>query len=901
MVERARGEVWDILEEVIKERPVLLNRAPTLHRLGIQAFMPVLIEGSAIQLHPLVCPAFNADFDGDQMAVHVPLSQMAVREAKDTMLSVHNMLSPASGEPLVAPTLDMVLGCFYLTDVRPNGKGAGKSFLSFDEARLAHEFGHVDLQAEIKVWDPKQKEGWLTTSVGRILFNEVLPAEIEYKNRLMDKGSLKGLTAECYRILGNVGTAKVLDSIKALGFLYAMNSGITIGINDIQVSPRKKDIIDEATKQVKSYEEDFMQGLMTEEERYSHTVSAWTKASDTMEQIVKEEMKSFGGISMMATSGAKGNIAQIKQMAGMRGLMSNPKGRIIDLPIKSSFREGLTALEYFISTHGARKGLADTALRTADSGYLTRRLTDVCQDVIILVEDCGTTEGVWLYAVASDPLVASMEERALGRRAASPIVHPQTGEILVEKDQEIDEASLKKLAGLEIPHIHVRSPLTCQAHRGLCRMCYGRSPATGRLVKMGDAVGIIAAQSIGEPGTQLTMRTFHTGGIAGVDITSGLPRVEEIFEARIPKGAAVLSDIDGALEVKDEPEGRRLRVVSKEEYREDYPLTKGMELLVSDGQEVQAGDTLATPVASKGGKEPAKPIVANVNGLVEIKGKTISVVWADVEEREYMVPASAVLLAKDGDQVKAGDALTAGPLNPHEILRIKGKEEVERYLAVEVQKVYRSQGVTIHDRHIEVVVRQMLRRVQVDTPGDTEYIPGATVDIFDFQAKNAQVLAEGGEPATARPTLLGVTRSSLLTESFLAAASFQETTRVLTEAAAGGAVDHLQGLKENVIIGRLIPARSQTALPPVAEPFGTEGLALPGAESEMLSSAMVEELASRFTNGHDEPTNGQEPKASLLDDDEIDSDSDDDLDDESIDMDEELEEESEEEAEAEDK
>ncbi len=864
MVESARGEVWDILEEVIKERPVLINRAPTLHRLGIQAFMPVLIEGSAIQIHPLVCPAFNADFDGDQMAVHVPLSRMAVLEAKETMISVNNMLSPASGEPLVAPTLDMVLGCFYLTDIRDNVEGSGRRFLSMEEALIAHDADRVDIQAEIEIWRPGEPA--LKTSVGRIIFNEVLPEGIEFKNAVMDKGALKDLTSECYRLLGNRETAQVLDRIKTLGFHYATVSGITIAINDIQVSSRKQEVIEQANELVQSFEDDYMLGLMTEDERYTHTVNAWTDASDAMEAIVKDEMDSYGGIAVMAVSGAKGNIAQIKQMAGMRGLMSNPKGRIIDLPIKSSFREGLTALEYFISTHGARKGLADTALRTADSGYLTRRLTDVCQDVIILEEDCGSTEGIWLAPDTSDPLVATQDERAMGQLAAAPVPHPQTGEILIDRNQEIDEEAFNAIAAAGVTDLFIRSPLTCQSHRGLCRMCYGRSPATGRMVKMGEAVGIIAAQSIGEPGTQLTMRTFHTGGVAGQDITSGLPRVEELFEARVPKGSSTLSDIDGSVTVEEDAQGRRVKITSREEYREDYYLPLGVELHVKDGEEVEAGTILALPegteLPKKRGKKkaetPADAVVANVGGSVEIQPSGgLSITWADTEEREHIVPVSALLLVRDGDDIKAGAALTSGPLNPHDILRIKGKEDVQSYLVDEVQKVYRSQGVSIHNKHIEVVVRQMLRRVQVDSAGDAEYIPGQSIDLFDFQAKNAQVLAEGGEPATAKPVLLGVTRSSLLTDSFLAAASFQETTRVLTEAAASGGVDHLLGLKENVIIGRLIPARVDAELPSVEEQYMlTDDVLLEASDDEILDSDLIREFTAPLTDGIDEIGNG---------------------------------------------
>ena len=851
MVERARPEVWDILEEVIKERPVLLNRAPTLHRLGIQAFMPVLIEGSAIQIHPLVCSAFNADFDGDQMAVHVPLSKMAVAEAKETMISVRNMLSPASGEPLVAPTLDMVLGCYYLTDVEAGAAGEGSRFIDFNEARIAYDSGCLALRAEIEVRDPEHSEGWLKTTLGRLLFNEVLPPEIGFKNQLMDKAQLKELTAECSRVLGYNEAAAVLDKTKELGFHYATASGITIAINDIQVSPRKADIISKANRQVSQYEEQYMQGLVTEEERYRSTVETWTKASDDMEEIVKEDLADYGGVALMAVSGAKGNIAQIKQMAGMRGLMSDPKGRIIDLPIKSSFREGLTALEYFISTHGARKGLADTALRTADSGYLTRRLVDVSQEVIVLEDDCGTAEGIWLHATPDDPLVSPMEVSLLGRLTAGPAAHPTTGEILVEGDKRIDEEEVRLITEAGITEVYVRSPLACDARRGICQRCYGRIPATGDLVGKGEAVGIIAAQSIGEPGTQLTMRTFHTGGVAGLDITSGLPRVEELFEARVPKGFAVLADIDGVAVIEDDSEGRRLRIISREEYREDYDLPSSFEVLVKDGDHVEAGFSLARALPDSSKSEDEKleeppEVVANIGGTVEVGEKGLAIVWEDIEERDHVVPASAYVLVEDGATVKAGDALTAGPLNPHDILRIRGKEELQRYLVGEVQKVYRSQGVSIHDKHIEVILRQMLRRVQVDTPGDAEFIPGQIVDRFEFQEKNAKVLAEGGEPATAKSILLGVTKASLLTDSFLAAASFQETTRVLTEAAATGARDRLLGLKENVIIGRLIPGKAQLALLPSEEPV------VAVQDSDGFSGpwfAMVEALTTGV-NGH---------------------------------------------------
>ena len=830
MVERARGEVWDILADVIKDRPVLINRAPTLHRLGIQAFMPVLIEGNAIQIHPLVCSAFNADFDGDQMAVHVPLSRMAVLEAKEIMLSTHNMLSPASGDPLVAPTLDMVMGCFYLTQIRENSTGVGSRFNDFDEARIAHASDLIDLHAPIHVREVENYDGeWMETTLGRMIFNEILPKRIGYQNILMDRGALKDLTANLYRTLSNEETANVLDSVKDLGFHYATTSGITIAINDIQVSPKKEGILTAATELVNGYEDQFLSGLISEDERYAKTVDAWTMASDQTTLLVEEELPNYGGIAVMAVSGAKGNISQIKQMAGMRGLMSNPKGKIIDLPIKSSFREGLTALEYFISTHGARKGLADTALRTADSGYLTRRLIDIAQEVIILQEDCGTLDSYWVTPRPEDETGKTLPERIAGRLAAAPVAHPETGEILLERNQEIDLEIGQTLVEAGVREVAVRSPLNCECHRGVCQACYGRLPATGLMVEMGQAVGIIAAQSIGEPGTQLTMRTFHTGGIAGLDITSGLPRVEELFEARIPQSAAILADIDGVIELETDEEGRRLRIVSREEFREDYLAPEGSQILVDEGETVEPGMVLATSMpALKGRKSKAavkkaaeeaaqasesgegehiEQVVANIGGRVEIDSGVISIVWDDVEVREHLILASPYMLVKDGDVVRAGDPLISGPLNPHDILHIRGGEDLQGYLVDQVQQVYTSQGVGIHDKHIEIILRQMLRRVQVESTGDSEFIPGQMVDKYQFQAQNAKVLAEGGEPTTAKPILLGVTRASLLTDSFLSAASFQETTRVLTQAAVSGAQDWLQGLKENVIIGRLIPAK----------------------------------------------------------------------------------------------
>ncbi len=813
LAERARPEVWDILEEVVKDRPVLLNRAPTLHRLGIQAFQPVLIDGSAIQVHPLVCTAFNADFDGDQMAVHVPLSREAVLEAHKLMLSTYNMLSPSSGEPIVAPTLDMVLGCYYMTMVEKDAPGTGKCFASFEDARLAYDLGVIDLRALIKVRNPSAAEDgnpWIETTVGRIIFNEVLPPELGFHNQEMDKGALRRVTAECYRVLGSEGTARALDAIKDLGFHYAAKAGITIAINDIEVSPEKATIVAEAESMVNMLEQQYMDGLITADERYNNAIQIWNQANDKLTGVIQNNLRNYGGIYLMATSGAKGNIAQIKQMAGMRGLMSDPKGRIIERPIKSNFREGLTVLEYFISTHGARKGLADTALRTADSGYLTRRLIDVAQEVIVLGDDCGTAGGIWIDAEADSSLIAPFEDRIKGRYAADAVADPATGEIIVSRNEEITIEIADRLKKAKVPGVLVRSPLACEARRGVCRMCYGTSLATWKPVMLGEAVGIIAAQSIGEPGTQLTMRTFHTGGIAVADITSGLPRVEELFEARAPKGEAVLSEIDGVVEITEVPEGRSIKVLSVEEYTDEYPLPAGYKVLVDDGAEVSIGQRLAEPEQPEG-QEPGAlqpmDVIARASGLVRVDGDRLTITWRDEDQREYLIPAAAHIIVKPGDRVTAGQALTSGPKNPQQILRIQGREAVQKYLIEEVQKVYRSQGVAIHDKHIEVIIAQMLRKVRIDDPGDTDLLPGELVDRYQYEETNASVLAEGGEPATASPVLLGITRASLSMESFLAAASFQETTRVLTEAAINGDVDYLRGLKENVIIGRLIPAR----------------------------------------------------------------------------------------------
>jgi len=812
LVDKGRPEVYDILEEVVKERPALLNRAPTLHRLSIQAFEPVLTDGNAIQIHPLVCSAFNADFDGDQMAVHIPLSKAAVREAKEIMLSTHNMLLPSCGEPIVSPTLDIVLGCYYLTTIRPGAKGEGALFSSLEEAKLAYELGTIDLRAEIEARDRKTGQR-IKTTAGRIIFNDAFPSEIGFYNKAIDKASLKQIVSNCYKLLNNKAMAEVLDNIKQLGFRYATKSGTTIATSDIEVPESKPKLLEEAEERTAIIENQYHRGLITDDERYSGIIETWIETTDKITAAISDTLNRNSGIYMMATSGAKGNISQIRQMAGMRGLMTNPAGKIIDFPIKSGLREGLSVLEYFISTHGARKGLADTALRTSGSGYLTRRLIDVAQDVITRQEDCGTTDGIWIFESEKRELLPSLAERILGRLAASKVVNPSTGEVIVDRNEEIDEQKVSEIVAAGITRVQVRSPLTCHAKHGACRKCYGRDLARGHLVDLNTATGIIAAQSIGEPGTQLTLRTFHTGGVVGLDITSGLPRVEELFEARPPKGQAIISEIDGTVEIIDTEEQKVIKVTSSETFRDEYPLPSGWQITVNNGQWVDIGTALASPAPeAEATPKPAdlttenQPILARVAGEVVIENEQIAIKYEEREEREYPIPAAAHIRVKSGDSIKAGEQLTEGSINPQDILHILGREAVQRYLVDEVQKVYRSQGVNINDKHIEVIVRQMLSKVRIDSPGDTQLVPGELLDRFHYEEINARMLAEGGEPATAHTVLLGITKASLNTDSWLAAASFQETTRVLTEAAVYGKTDRLTGLKENVIIGRLIPA-----------------------------------------------------------------------------------------------
>lgn len=739
MVERVRPEVWDVLEEVIKQHPVLLNRAPTLHRLGIQAFEPVLVEGRALKIHPMVCTAYNADFDGDQMAVHVPLSSEAQAEARILMLSAHNILNPKDGRPVTIPTQDMVLGCYYLTLQKDGAKGEGKIFCSPEDALMAYENKAMSLHATITV---RYKGQRLDTTIGRLIFNSAIPEELGYLNDVIDKKALGRIVDETYRKTGYGGTAKLLDGLKKLGYTYATKAGVTISIFDITIPEAKKEILSNADNKVDDIEKQYRRGLITEEERYRKVIGVWNNATDKVTKALMDSLDKFNSVYMMATSGARGNIQQIRQLAGMRGLMADPSGRIIDLPIKANFREGLTVLEYFISTHGARKGLADTALRTADSGYLTRRLVDVAQDVIVREEDCGTEECVYVKEIKDGTeVIEKLLDRISGRFAGQDIIHPETKEVLVKANELISEEDAENIVAAGITKVPVRSVITCKTQYGVCKKCYGRNLATGQVVDIGEAVGIIAAQSIGEPGTQLTMRTFHTGGIAGDDITQGLPRVEELFEARKPKGQAVISENDGVVAIK------------------------------------------------------------------EVKGRReVDVTGDDGVKNTYQIPYGARLKVRDGDRIEAGDELTEGSINPNELLKIKGIRDVQIYLLQEVQRVYRLQGVEINDKHIEVMIRQMMRKVKVEEAGDTRLLPGSLVDIFDFEAENERIKIAGGEKATAKPVLLGITKASLATDSFLSAASFQETTRVLTEAAIKGKLDPLLGLKENVIIGKLVPA-----------------------------------------------------------------------------------------------
>ncbi|MGL4362168.1 MAG: DNA-directed RNA polymerase subunit beta' [Cellulosilyticaceae bacterium] len=766
MIERLHPEIWDILEEVIREHPVMLNRAPTLHRLGIQAFEPVLVEGRALKLHPLVCSAYNADFDGDQMAVHVPLSVEAQAECRFLLLAPNNLLKPSDGAPVAVPSQDMVLGTYYLTLDKEGEEGEGKFFKDENEAILAYDNKVITLHARIQLRrtleiNGETVVGLTETTVGRIIFNEVIPQDLGFVDRTNDENTFKyevdflvgkkelgKIIKKCINTHGATETAILLDNLKDLGFKFSTRGALTVSVSDMVVPEKKPEYLAEAEVAVDQVTKLFKRGLMTDEERYNKVIQAWNSANDKITKALLDGLGQYNNIYMMAHSGARGSTNQIKQLAGMRGLMASPSGRIIELPIKANFREGLTVLEYFISAHGARKGLADTALRTADSGYLTRRLVDVSQDVIIRERDCRQEEdreipGMWVKAFTDGPeTIEPLSERITGRFAAEPITHPETGEVIVEENKMIRPNTAEFIENIGIKNVKIRTALSCKSKIGVCACCYGSNMASGNEVRIGESVGIIAAQSIGEPGTQLTMRTFHTGGIAGDDITQGLPRIEELFEARKPKGLAIIAEFPGTIVISETKKKREITITNNE-----------------DGQ-----------------------------------------------AKTYLIPYGSRIKILDGEHVEAGDELTEGSVNPHDILKIKGIRGVQDYMLQEVQRVYRLQGVDINDKHIEVIVRQMLKKVKIEENGDTSLLPGSLVDILEFESINEAITNEGLEQAVGKHTLLGITKASLATESFLSAASFQETTRVLTEAAIKGKVDPLIGLKENVIIGKLIPA-----------------------------------------------------------------------------------------------
>ena len=817
VIERQGPEVWEALEEVTQDRPIMLNRAPTLHRLGIQAFMPKLVEGKAIQLHPLACGAFNADFDGDQMAVHVPLSEKAVNEAKSLMLATRNLLKPADGRPIMGPSKDMTLGIYFLTMAVDGVKGEGKLFSSFDEIEQALALGFVHLQAKVKLktqtsfYDDEGRnrhedghfvERVIETTPGRVIFNKHLPEGIRFINYMLDKKGINELINLCYRWLGVEPTIEMADSVKNLGFKYATISGVSIAVTDLNVPYKRQVILEEAQGKVDRIDRNFRRGLLTADEQYQRTVDIWNQAKEDVQGAVRDAMDPTGAVTIMALSGStKGGLGPITQLAGMRGMMADPQGRIIPVPIKSNFRDGLTAQEYFISTHGSRKGLADTALRTADAGYLTRRLVDVAQDVIVKVPDCGTKKGV-LVKREDNFGKQTLSDRLWGRYSAEPIISPETGEILVEEGELITEplAEIVDAAGLQ--NVTVYSPMTCEIRSGICSKCYGLDLATGRPVAMGEAVGIVAAQSIGEPGTQLTLRTFHSGGTAsrGGDITQGLPRVEELFEARQkPKGEAVISEIGGVANIYMADGVRHVLITESKLLDDVYEIPDGWDVKVGEGQIADMGDI----VAEKG----AEIITARNRGRIDrVDATQVKLVWESKDERDYEIPAGMRLVVEDGQTIEAGEQLTEGSKNPHAVLEIQGRDAVLTYLLREIQKVYRPQGQNINDKHFEVIIRKMLSKVQVASSGDTEFLPGDLVDVHEFQELNEEVVEEGGEPARANPVLLGITKASLSTDSFLSASSFQHTIKVLAGAAIAGKEDNLIGLKENVIIGKLIPA-----------------------------------------------------------------------------------------------
>ena len=801
MVERLRPEVWEILEDVIKDHPVMLNRAPTLHRLGIQSFEPVLVEGRAIKLHPLVCEAFNADFDGDQMAVHLPLSPEAQAESRYLMLATNNLLKPQDGKPVATPRLDMILGSYYLTMVLDGEKGENKYFKDPDEAIMAYENHDVDIHAKIYVRITKEVNGEIKskkieTSVGRIIFYQGIPQDLGFIDRKEDpfqyeisfpvvKKTMGQIIERVIRNHGLTESAEVIDYIKALGFKYATVAGITYSMDDVKVPPAKKELLEEADAKIENIRKQYARGLITNDERYNAVISVWEDTTKKVSNAMEDNFDDLNPVYMMVKSGARGNMNQLRQIAGIRGLMASTTGKAVEIPIKSSFAEGLDALEYFISAHGARKGLSDTALRTADSGYLTRRLVDVSQDIIVKEHDCGTDEGYVVYDIKDgNQIIEKMQERLIGRYPVNNVYNPTTKELIVDTDTMINEKLADEIVEAGIEKLEVRSVLGCHSKHGVCQKCYGMGLARRNLVSIGESVGIVAAQSIGEPGTQLTMRTIHSGGVAGVaDITQGLPRVEELFEARKPKGLAIITEIAGKVKIKETKKKKEVIVTSKD------------------------------------------------------------------ASRTYTIPFGSKMKVKDGDMVEMAQPLIEGSINPGELLEIKGPEGVFEYLISEVQKVYRNQGVDINDKHVEVIARQMLKKVRVEDNADTDMFPGALIDMYEFADKNKKAIEEGKRPATGKRVLLGITKASLATDSFLSAASFQETTRVLTEAAVKGKIDDLVGLKENVIIGKLIPAGTGM------QKYQNIHI---NTEKELEKVANMEEVANPVVNATDEVTSNHD-------------------------------------------
>ncbi|EKD49619.1 MAG: hypothetical protein ACD_63C00091G0002 [uncultured bacterium] len=798
LIEQSRPEVWDALEKVIRGHHILLNRAPTLHRLGIQAFQPILIEGKAIQIHPMVCFPFNADFDGDQMAVHVPLTKTAMDEAVNIMLSTKNLLKPATGDPVTAPSQDMVLGCYYMTKFENGLVGEGKVFTDKHEAILAYDMGKVHLRAPIKV---RLKDGeMIDTCVGRILFNNILPKEMRFINDVMDKKYLSKIIGDCLYRFGREKAVDLIDKVKDLGFLFLTKSGMTLASSDLAAPSEKNDMLKKASRKVDEVKAQYKAGLLTEEERYQKVIEIWSSVKEEISGAVEKRIDKNGTVFAMIESGARGSWAQTTQLMGMRGLMANPAGKTIELPVKGSFKEGLSVLEYFISTHGARKGLSDTALRTANAGYLTRRLVDVAQDVVVEEEDCGDTEGIDITKKDSVEMGEGVSARIWGRTLLENIVDPKTKKVVVKKGEIINEENIAKVEKLELETVNIRSVMTCKSFRGVCAKCYGLDLGRNELVKLGLAVGIIAAQSIGEPGTQLTMRTFHTGGVAsGGDITQGLPRVDALFETRPVKKPAVITEIAGKIKIDETGTEKVIRVVSQEVKKDKYVLRKGFKVKIKDDVEVQRKDLLAEwPGGAK--------LHAKASGIAKVEKARITIIREGTVEKEYKVPLKTSLWVRTGDLVVRGNQLTEGPIDLRQLFRLSGARAVQKYILKEVQYIYSSQGQKVNDKHIEVIIRQMLSRVRIKDSGDTVFIPGDIVDKTYVIEVNERMKKDGKVAATYENLLLGITKASLSTDSFLSAASFQETSRVLIDAAIMGREDKLRGLKENVIIGKLMPA-----------------------------------------------------------------------------------------------